>query len=334
MDLSTKWLGLDLPHPFVAGASPLSDSVDRCRRLEDGGIAAIVLRSLFEEQIDQEALAHHQAEFGHADAHGEALTYLPRVDECVFGPDEYLAHLRAVKRAVAVPVIASLNGCSEGGWLDYARRIDEAGADALELNLYSVATDAGDSGADLEQRAIAIVRQVACAVRIPVAVKLSPFYTSLPHFALQLQDAGASGLVLFNRFFEPDVDVDAQELRPHLELSDSRELGLRLRWLALLSGQLRCGLAVSGGVHTPHDALKAVLCGAHAVQLVAALVRGGVRRIGELREGLAHWLEENGCSSLRQVRGSLDRSRSPDPKLLERVHYMHLLQTYRLDGGV
>lgn len=329
MDLTTKYLGLSLPHPFVAGASPLSDSVERCRRLEEAGVAAIVLRSLFEEQIDQEALAHHQAEFGHADAHGEAMSYLPAADDCVFGPDEYLEHLRAVKKAVGVPVIASLNGYTEGGWLDYARRIDQAGADALELNLYSVATDAGESGSELEDRSVAIVQAVRKAVRMPVAVKLSPFYTSLAHFAVRLQAAGADALVLFNRFFEPDVDVEALEMHTRLELSDSSELPLRLRWLALLSGQLRCGLAVSGGVHTTRDAIKALLCGAHAVQLVAALLRGGLGQVGKLSAGLASWLEENGYTSLRQMRGSMDQSRSPDPKVLERVQYMRVLQTWR-----
>jgi len=331
MDLSTKYLGLSLPHPFLAGASPLADTLDRCRRLEDAGVAAIVLRSLFEEQIDQEALAHHQAEFGHSDAHGEAMSYLPVADDCVFGPDEYLEHLRAVKKAVAVPVIASLNGYTEGGWLDYAKRIDQAGADALELNLYSVATDAGESGSELEDRSVSIVQTIKRSVHMPVAVKLSPFYTSLAHFALRLQAAGADALVLFNRFFEPDVDIEALELRTRLELSDSSELPLRLRWLALLSGQLRCRLAVSGGVHTPRDAIKAILCGAHAVQLVAALLRGGVQQVGKLRDGVASWLEENGYTSLQQMRGSMDHSRSPDPKVLERVHYMRALQTYRME---
>lgn len=331
MDLSTKYLGLPLPHPFLAGASPLSDSVDRCRRLEDAGASAIVLRSLFEEQIDQEALAHHQAEFGHADTHGEALSYLPAADDCVFGPDEYLAHLQAVKRAVAVPVIASLNGYTEGGWLDYGKRIDEAGADALELNLWSVAADPGESGSELEDRAVAIVQSVRRAVRMPVSVKLSPFYTSLPHFALRLQAAGADGLVLFNRFFEPDVDLDALELRTHLALSDSSELLLRLRWLALLSPQVRCSLGVSGGVHTCHDAVKAIMCGAHAVQIVAAMLRGGVPRIGALRDEVARWLEDKDYTSLQQMRGSMDHSRSPDPKALERVNYMRVLQTYRIE---
>ena len=331
MDLSTKYLGLSLPHPFLAGASPLADSVERCRRLQEGGAAAIVLRSLFEEQIDIEALAHHQAEIGHTDAHGEARSYLPAVDECVFGPDDYLAHLRAVKQAVGVPVIASLNGHSQGGWLDYARRIDEAGADALELNLWSVAADPGESGSEIEERALAIVQSVRRAVRLPIAVKLSPFYTSLANFALRLQSAGADGVVLFNRFFEPDIDIEALEMRPHMELSTSGELLLRLRWLALLSGQVGYSLGVSGGVHTLRDAVKAILCGAHGVQLVASVLRGGVAHFAELRDGLSRWLEENGYSSLRQMRGSMDHSRSPDPKVLERVHYMRLLQTYRME---
>ncbi|MBX3461995.1 MAG: dihydroorotate dehydrogenase-like protein [Planctomycetes bacterium] len=331
MDLSTDYLGLSLPHPFVAGASPLGDSVERCRRLEAAGVAAIVLRSLFEEQVEQEALAHHQAEVGHADMHGEALSYLPASPDQVFGPEEYLAHVRAVKRAVAVPVIASLNACTPDGWIDYARAIDAAGADALELNFYAVATDAGESGAELEDRAIGVVQSVRRAVRLPIAVKLSPFYTSLPNLALRLESAGADGLVLFNRFFEPDVDVEALELRPRLDWSDSGELLLWLRWLSLLSSQVRGSLAASGGVHTVVDAVKAVMCGAHVVQLVAALLRGGVGRLQQLTHGLAAWLEEHGYRSLRQMRGSMDRSRAPDPRALERVQYMRLLQTYRLE---
>ncbi|MDO8348936.1 MAG: dihydroorotate dehydrogenase-like protein, partial [Planctomycetota bacterium] len=279
MDLSTTYLGLQLPNPFVAGAGPLTDDLDRSRQLEDAGVAAIVLRSLFEEQIDQEALAHHHVAASHADAHGEAASYFPDPAGCVFGPDEYLEHVRRLKQALAIPVIASLNGYTRGGWIDYARRIDEAGADALELNLWSVASDGGDSAAELEEEAYAIVRGVRQAVRMRVAVKLSPYYTSLPNFALLLQSAGADGLVLFNRPFEPDIDIEALEVRTHLELSSSQELLLRLRWLAILSAQLRCSLACSGGVHTARDVIKAVMCGAHAVQLVAALLRGGAARL-------------------------------------------------------
>ncbi len=331
MDLSTEYLGLCLPHPFVAGASPLADTVERCQRLADAGIAAIVLRSLFEEQIDLEALAHHQAVFGHTEAHGEARSYLPAADDSVFGPDEYLAHLQAVKASVRVPVIASLNGYTEGGWTDHARRIAEAGADALELNLYAVSTDPGESGAQLEDRAVAIVRQVRESLRIPVAVKLSPFYTSLPHFALRLEDAGADGLVLFNRFFEPDVDLEDLAMKPHLELSQRSELLLRLRWLGLLSGLLRIDLAVSGGVQTATDAIKAVMCGAHAVQLVTALLRGGVARVSTLCDEVSRWLSDHDYESLRQMRGSMDSRRTPDPKAYERVNYLRTLQTYRFE---
>ncbi|MBL8727495.1 MAG: dihydroorotate dehydrogenase-like protein [Planctomycetes bacterium] len=331
MDLSTKYLGLSLPHPFLAGASPLADTVERCQRLADAGIAGIVLRSLFEEQIDLEALAHHQAVFGHTEAHGEAMSYLPAADDSVFGPDEYLAHLESVKAAVDVPVIASLNGHTEGGWIDHARRIEEAGADALELNLYAVATDPGESGAELEDRAVAIVQRVTESLRIPVAVKLSPFYTALVHFALRLEHAGADGLVLFNRFFEPDVDLEALEMKTHLELSQRSELLLRLRWLGLLSGQLRVGLAVSGGVQTATDAIKAMMCGAHAVQLVTALLRGGMGRIAVLCDEVSQWLRDHDYESLRQMRGSMDSSRTPDPKAFERVNYMRTLQTYRIE---
>ncbi|MGE3172512.1 MAG: dihydroorotate dehydrogenase-like protein [Planctomycetota bacterium] len=329
MDLSTDYLGLRLPHPFVAGASPLGDDLDRARRLEDAGIAAIVLRSLFEEQLDQEALAHHQAEVHGAESYGEALSYLPSDDGCVFGPDAYLEHLQALKAAVAVPIVASLNGYTHGGWTDYARLLAQAGADAIELNLYSVATDPGEGAAELEERTLAIVRAVRAAVRVPIAVKLSPFYTALANLALRLQDAGADGLVLFNRFFEPDLDVEALEVRTHMELSGRHELLLRLRWLAILSGHLRCSLAVTGGVHTALDAIKAILCGAHCVQLVSALLREGPGRVRTLQDEVRAWLVDHGYRSLQQLRGSMDSSRTPDPKAFERVHYMRLLQTWR-----
>jgi dihydroorotate dehydrogenase (fumarate) len=331
MDLSVDFLGLRLPHPFVAGASPLADTVDRARQLADAGAAAIVLRSLFEEQIDQDALAHHRATTLHADSHGEAGSYHADADGCVFGPDEYLAHLQRVKAAVPVPVLASLNGHTDGGWIGYARRLAEAGADALELNLYHVATDPVTTAAELEQRAIDIVHGVRSSVRIPVAVKLSPFYTSLPNFARRLCAAGADGLVLFNRFYEPDVDVEQLEVRTHLELSHSSELLLRLRWLAILSAQLPCSLAVTGGVHTAKDAIKAVMCGAHSVQLVSALLRSGHAVIDYLRAETANWLREHGYESLRQMRGSMDQSRAPDPDAFARGNYQKLLQTYRVE---
>jgi dihydroorotate dehydrogenase (fumarate) len=330
MDLKTQYLGLSLPHPFVVGASPLGDSLDRLRRAEDAGAAAIVLRSLFEEQQSQDALAHYLAAQLHADAHGEATSYLPPVEPQVFGPDEYYEHVRAAKAAVRVPLVASLNGCSTAGWLEHARAIDAAGADALELNLYEVATEASDSGEEIERRSAALVREVVRAVRLPVCVKLSPFYTSLPNFALQLQAAGARGLVLFNRFYEPDIDPETLSVTPHLELSTSTELLLRLRWLAILSPQFAGSLACSGGVHTVRDAQKALLAGAHVLQLVGALLRGGLGRIAVLREELQRVLVEAGYSSLQQLRGSMDYSRTPDPKAFERGNYQRLLQTWVL----
>lgn len=329
MELKTDYLGLVLPHPFVAGASPGSDTVARCVQLEQGGAAAIVLRSLFEEQIERDALAHHQAEVGHADVHLDTRSYLPMGDDCVFGPEEYLEHLRQVKRAVAVPVLASLNGCTTGDWIDFARAIDAAGADALELNLYAVATDPSESGDELEDRACAVVQAVRRAVRMQVAVKLSPFYTSLANFALRLQHAGADALVLFHRFYEPDIDLETLQVTTATELSDSRELRLRLRWLALLSGQGECELAVSGGVRTVPDAVKALLCGADVVQVVGEALRRGPGVFASLRDGLAAWLEEHRYASLRHLRGSLDATRAVDPKARERASYLRALQAYR-----
>ena len=331
MDLTTRYLGLDLPHPFVAGASPLSDSVGRARWLEECGAAAIVLRSLFEEQPDAEALAHHHASELHAHSFAEASTYLPDPSECVFGPEEYLDHLRRVREAVQVPVIASLNGYTLGGWLRYAREFERAGAHAIELNLYSVSTDPAESAEEIEELAVEMVQEVKRTVAIPVAVKLSPFYTSLAHFAHRLCDAGADGLVLFNRFFETDIDADELEVRTHLELSKPSELLLRLRWLAILSGSVKCSLAVTGGVHSAKDAIKAILCGADTVQMVSLLLEEGAQRLRQTRELMTAWMQERGYQSIAQMRGSMNLSRAPDPKAYERANYMRVLQTWRMD---
>ncbi|HEB52758.1 MAG TPA: dihydroorotate dehydrogenase-like protein [bacterium] len=329
MDLSTTYLGIELPHPFVAGASPLSDTLDGARALADAGIAMIVLRSLFEEQLDQEALAHHDATLAHTESHGEARSYLPEPAEFVFGPDEYLGHLAAVRQAVSVPVVASLNGHTQGGWTGFARRIADAGADALELNLFDVVTDPHRSSADIEHELVEITASVCSAIRVPVAVKLSPFYTSLPHLANRLRVAGARGFVLFNRYFEPDIETDLLEVHTQLQLSTPRELQLRLRWLAILSGTVGGDFVVTGGVHDVEDAVKAIMCGAHTVQIVATLLRHGLGRIEELRQGLADWLREHDYASLRQMRGSMDSSRAPDPRAYERANYLRALQTHR-----
>jgi dihydroorotate dehydrogenase (fumarate) len=329
MDLSTTYLGLKLPHPLIVGASPLVEDLDTVRRLEDAGAAAIVMNSLFEEQILIETLATQSAMEAHAESFAEALTYFPRSDEFRLGPEEYLDHIRRIKAAVAIPIIGSLNGVTPGGWLGYAQRIAEAGADALELNVYYLATDPRQSGQALEQQTLDLVRTVKRAVKVPVAVKLSPFYSSLPHFASQLDQAGADGLVLFNRFYQPDIDVEELEVKRTLDLSSPAELLLRLRYLAILSGHVRASLAVTGGVHTATDAVKAVMAGANAVQIVSALLSRGPEYLKQLRQGLQKWMEAHEYESLQQMRGSLDLSRSPNPGAYERANYAHILQGWR-----
>lgn len=330
MDLSTSYLGIELPHPFIAGASPLSDNVDRAKRLVDGGASAIVLRSLFEEQLDAEAMAHHFATDAHAHSSAEAASWFPDIDDCVFGPEEYLEHLRRTKAATGVPVFASLNGRTLGGWLRYAQDLERAGASGIELNLYEVETDPEEGAEEIEERQVEMVQEVKRAVRIPIAVKLSPFYTSLAHLAVRLATAGADGLVLFNRFYETDIDIDELEVRTHLELSQPGELLLRLRWLALLSGRVEASLAVSGGVHTARDAIKAILCGADAVQMVSVLLHHGPQRLRETRERMVGWMQERGYDSLAQMRGAMNLARAPDPKAFERANYMRVLQTWRM----
>jgi dihydroorotate dehydrogenase (fumarate) len=328
MDLSTDYLGLSLSHPFMPGASPLVDDLDLVRRLEDAGAAAIVMHSLFEEQLTGEELATHHYVEGPAHSHAEAATYLPAAPDFRLGPVEYLEQLHRVKAAVAVPVIGSLNGTTPGGWLDYSRLMAEAGADALELNVFQLATDANERGEDIEQRILEMVRTVVAAVPVPVAVKLMPAYTALPHFTGQLERAGARGLVLFNRFYQPDIDVEALEAVPALRLSDSSELLPRLRWLAILSGRSAMSLAASGGVHTPLDAVKALMTGAHAVQLVSALLRHGPEHLRVLREGVTRWMSEHEYESVRQMQGSMNLSRCPNPAAFSRANYVRILQSW------
>jgi dihydroorotate dehydrogenase (fumarate) len=288
-----------------------------------------VLRSLFEEQIrhEQRAAARHLD--AHADSSAEALSYFPSHDAFVLGPDEYLEHVRKVKAAVRVPVIASLNGSSTGGWLDYAKRIQEAGADALELNEYALATDPGENAEAVESRAVQVLKAVRATVTIPVAVKLSPFYSALPHLAQRLVAAGADGLVLFNRFYQPDIDTEALEVERALHLSDSSDLLLRLRWLAVLSPNVKASLAASGGVHTSQDAIKAVMAGAQAVQMVSALLTKGPKHLAAVRREMAEWLEKHEYSSLQQMHGSMNHSRCPDAAAYERANYMHILMSWR-----
>jgi dihydroorotate dehydrogenase (fumarate) len=329
MDLSTTYLGFELPHPLMPGASPLVDDLDTVRRLEDAGAAAIVLHSLFEEQIEAEQLALFGSTERHSHSSPEAQSYFPGEDAFAVGPDDYLEQIRRVQAAVDVPVIASLNGVSLGGWLKYAGLMQEAGADALELNVHALATNPDESAAAIEERTLDMVRAVRDVVRIPLAIKLSPFYTSLAHLAERLDDTGLEGMILFNRFYQPGIDVEELEVRRELHLSTSEELPLRIRWLAILAPRLRASLAVTGGVHTVTDVVQAVMAGAHAVQVVSALLRHGSERLAELRRELTAWLEEHEYESLAQMRGSMNLRNCPDPQAYERANYMLMLQSWR-----
>ena len=328
MDLSTSYLGLTLPHPLVPGASPLSDDLDAVKRLEDAGAGAIVLRSLFEEQITREAEATRDHWDSHDDAFAEAVTFFPSADSFVLGPDEYLNHVQRVKQAVRIPVIGSLNGMTPGGWLAYARLIEQAGADALELNVYHAATDFETSGDDVERQIVEMVRQVKHDLKIPVAVKLSPYFTAFAHFARQLDGAGADGLILFNRYYDPDIDVRELSVLRTLQLSNSAELPLRLRGIAALAGRLKASLAVTGGVHTALDVVKSTMAGAHITQMVSALLQNGPGHLRKVRAGLEAWMEENEWSSLNEMRGNMSQERIPNPEAYERANYMLMLQTW------
>jgi dihydroorotate dehydrogenase (fumarate) len=333
VDLTTTYLGFHLPHPLMPGASPLVDDLDTVRRLEDAGAAAIVMHSLFEEQILQEQLATHYHVETPAESFAEALSYFPRSGEFALGPEQYLDQIHRIKRLVSVPVIASLNGHTPGWWTEYARRLQDAGADAIELNVYHVATDPAEPAAAVEHRTLEILRAVKASVTIPVAVKLSPFYSSLAHLAAELDAAGADGLVLFNRFYQPDIDPEALDVVLHLELSTSAELLLRLRWLAILCDHVRASLAASGGVHTARDAIKAIMAGADAVQMTSALLRRGPEHLAAVRRDLEAWMQEHGYESVAQMRGSLSLRRCPDPAAFERGNYVRLLQTWRPEGA-
>ena len=330
MDLRTTYLGLPLAHPLMPGASPLVDDLDMVKRLEDAGASAIVMHSLFEEQITRERDGIHRAMDVHAESSAEALSYFPAPEEFHLGPDRYLEQIRKIRATVSVPVIASLNGVTDSGWLSYAKLMQEAGAHALELNVYRIAADPNVGGTRIEREIENILQSIKHGLRIPVAVKLPPFFTSFAHVARQLDDLGVDGLVLFNRFYQPDIDVELLEPVPALQLSDSSDLLLRLRWLAILSGRVRCSLAETGGVHTPIDLVKAILAGAHAVQVVSAILRHGPQQITVLRQGLADWMEKHEYESVAQMTGAVSHRTSADPAAFERANYMRILQSFRI----
>jgi dihydroorotate dehydrogenase (fumarate) len=322
VDLSTSYLGLNLAGPFMTGASPLGDHLDTVRQLEDAGCAAIVIHSLFEEQISQA----NSGRIRHMDPldrqFATVLAYFPEPDSYALGPDGYLEHIRRVKAAVKIPVIGSLNGTSAETWLKFATLIEHAGADAIELNMYEVVTDADQGALAVEHELKQIVDDLKHELKIPIAVKLSPFFTAFGNVARELDRAGAAGLVLFNRFLQPDIDIPHMAVSPHLELSDSAELLLRLRWLAILSGRLRCSLAATGGVATPNDGIKAILAGADVVQMVSAILRHGPSYFSLMRDELTRWMESLQIGRLDEVRGRLSLAKTEAPSAFERAQYV------------
>jgi dihydroorotate dehydrogenase (fumarate) len=325
MDLSTTYLGMRLPHPLIVGAGPLCDELDRVKELEDAGAALLVLRSLYEEEITGEQMNEFFNSETHSDSFAEAETFAPE-PEFSLGPDEYLEYLRRVKAAVGIPVMASLNGVTPGGWIDYARLLEQAGADGLELHIYHAASDMSLSAADVERQAIQIVRAVKGSVRIPVAIKMAPLLTAFAHYASQLDQAGADGLVMFTRFHRIDIDVKELEVIRSLPLSDSSELPMRLRGAAALAGRVKASIALTGGVHTGLDVIKGTMAGAHATQLVSALLRHGPEYLRTVRREIEAWMQEHEWTSLGEMRGNMSLERIPDPAAYERANFRMALR--------
>ena len=328
-DLSTTYLGLRLKNPLVASASPISKKVERVKRLEEAGIAAVVMYSLFEEQI-----IHESHELDHyltrgTDSYAEAMSYLPDAGTYNLLPDKYLAKVTELKKAVNIPVIGSLNGVSKGGWVRYAHRIQEAGADALELNLYYIPTDPAITAQELEDTQVDLIADVKSSIKIPLAVKLSPFYTSLPQFARRLVEAGADGLVLFNRFYQPDFDLEELNIAHTLELSTSSDLRLPLRWISILHGSLDVDFALTSGVHTATDVLKAMMSGANATMMASELLHNGPDRIPAILSELQTWMEVHQYTSVVQMQGSMSQKSVAEPAAFERANYMKVLSSFR-----
>ncbi len=330
MDLSTTYMGLKLKNPIVPSASPLSRHVDNVKRMEDAGAAAVVLYSLFEEQIVHESLA-----LDHFISHGEhsyaeALSYFPTLNEFNLGPNEYLEHIFRVKQAVDIPIVASLNGVSLGGWIEYAKWMEQAGADGLELNLYFVVTNPDLTAQAVEQDYVDVLTAVKQAVNIPVAMKLSPFFSSLPNLARRLDQAGANALVMFNRFYQPALDIEALEVVPHLVLSTPEESKLPIRWVAILYGHLAASMAVTSGIHTPENVIQAIMAGADVTNVCSMLLKSNVAKIDWLLRSVAWWMEEHGYSSIAEMKGSLSQKSCAEPGAFERANYMKALNEFRV----
>jgi dihydroorotate dehydrogenase (fumarate) len=334
MDLSTKYLGMKLKNPIVPSASALSRNLDGIRKLEDAGAAAVVMYSLFEEQIDFEGQElDHYLTYG-TDSFAEALSYFPDMENYNVGPDEYLDLIRKTKKAVRIPVIGSLNGVSSGGWTRYAKLIQEAGADALELNVYYIPTNPEMKGEEVEQIYIDVLKSVKKSVRIPVAIKIGAFFSSTANMCRRLVEAGADGIVMFNRFYQPDIDLKTLEVVPSLSFSRSAALRLPLRWVAILYGKIKADFAVTTGVHTHEDVIKAMMVGANVAQMAAELLQNGPKRIGEILKSVQEWMEQNEYDSVSQMRGSMSQQNVAEPAAFERANYMKVLQSFRPDPAV
>ncbi len=330
IDLSTTYLGMNLRNPLMPSASPLSKSIDTVKRLEDHGAAAVVMYSLFEEQITHESdELDHYLSYG-TESYVEATSYFPDLAHYNLGPQEYLEHIRKAKAAVDIPIIGSLNGVSSGGWIRYAKLIQEAGADALELNVYFIPTDPAISSTNVENMYLDLVQQLKESVRIPVAVKLTHFFSSLPHVASRLDQAGANALVLFNRFYQPDIDLENLEVVTNLSLSSSYELRLRLRWAAILFGNVKADLAVTGGVHTAEDVLKCMMVGAKVAQMASVLLHNGVHVLDDILIDLRRWLETHEYESIKQMQGSMSQRNVAQPAAFERANYMKVLNSFEV----
>ena len=329
VDLTCNWLGLELRSPLVVGASPLCDTTAAARAFVDAGAGAVVMHSLFEEQLVADQVAAHRFFDTHVDTNAEARSFLPDTDVFAVGATPMTDRIRALVDTLDVPVVASLNGVTPGGWTSYARQLVDAGADALELNLYDVATDLAETSDEIEQRQLQVVSDVVGAVGVPVSVKLSPFYASVPNFVARLATAGAAGVVVFNRFYQPDLDLDTLDIDRHLALSTPAELPMRLHALAILHGRTGLSLASSGGVHSGTDAAKAILCGADAVQMVSALLDGGPERLRGIHAELSAWMDARGYTTVGEARGATAMDNVANPHELERLNYAHLLQSWQ-----
>lgn len=329
MELTTSYLGFELTHPVVPSASPLTERLDSIKHLEDSGAPAIIMHSLFEEQITHESLALHHFTEATAESYAEALSYFPAPKEFVLDSDSYLNLIVQAKESTAIPIIASLNGITSGGWVKYARSIEEAGADALELNMYYIAADCTTTGRDVESNYIETLTAIRSEVKLPLAVKLNPFISALANFARDMVNVGADGLVMFNRFYQPDFDLERLEVVPNLHLSNANEMRVPLRWISILYGQINCSLAASTGVHTPVDVLKYLMAGADITMTTSALLRHGPSHIGNLVTGITEWMEEHEYESVDQMKGSMSKEKVGDPAQFERANYIKTLQSYR-----